>query len=203
MSEHYILVKPELCTGCKSCELACAVEHSKTKSIYTAPFEDPKPMPRITVLPVDGLTVPTRCVHCAQPPCMDACPFDAINISPEGFVLIDEGKCKGCMVCARACPFGAITLYRPKRIAVKCDFCYERVRAGKEPACVEACPTGALRYGRLDDLMKEVAQAKIRELLKAFSSEARAIIVPPPYGKGSSGAPVTPPIIRQSFAREG
>jgi carbon-monoxide dehydrogenase iron sulfur subunit len=171
VEKRIILILPELCTGCKSCEYACAVEHSKSKDAYLAPLEIPAPIPRIRVLLADGYTVPMRCQHCSDAPCMAVCPTKAISQSPEGFILIDDKRCIGCFMCAEACPFGAIRIHPELKIAVKCDFCVDRVRQGLLPACVEACPTTALRFGTLEELMSTVASEKAREMLKRLAAE--------------------------------
>jgi carbon-monoxide dehydrogenase iron sulfur subunit len=173
-----IIAHPGLCTGCKSCEIACAVEHSKSKDIYFASLETPSPIQRIRVLLKDSYSMPVRCQHCPDPPCLAACPTKAIFQTPEGFVLINDSRCIGCGSCVDVCPVGAIQIHPELKIAIKCDFCVDRVRAGLLPACVEACPTGALQFGTLDELrskaraptrtkMEETISPKIlREMLQ-------------------------------------
>ncbi|MEM4852838.1 MAG: 4Fe-4S dicluster domain-containing protein [Thermofilum sp.] len=202
LEQLFILVLPELCTGCKSCEIACAVERSRTKCIYTAHLEEPRPVPRIRVLLADGYSVPMRCQHCADAPCMAVCPTKAISRSPEGFILLDSAKCIGCLMCARACPFGAVRLDTALRVAVKCDFCFERVRQGRQPACAEACPTRALRFGTLEELMAQVAGAKAREVLKRLSSEAGILVAKPERERGVE-TPMSPAFVREMYRGAG
>lgn len=202
MGQPFILILPELCTGCKSCEIACAVEHSKTKCIYSAHLEEPRPVPRIRVLLADNYAVPMRCQHCADAPCVAVCPTKALFRSPEGFVLLESAKCIGCLMCAQACPFGAIRLDSALRVAVKCDFCFERVRKGKVPACAEACPTGALRFGTLEELMARVAGVKAREVLKRLSSETGIPAVKLERERGVE-TPMSPSVIREMYKGAG
>lgn len=90
-------------------------------------------------------------------------------------------------MCAMVCPFDAITFHpqngsMPARVvAVKCDGCVNRIRRGREPACVEACKTDALVFGELNDLVKA---GRVQESAVALS---RATTV--------DNAPVTPDTI--------
>mgnify|MGYP003875883827 CR=1 FL=1 len=164
--------------GCRACEIACAVEHSLSKSIYEAPYEIPKPIPRIRVLPIDIFYVPARCQHCEDAPCIAVCPTKALSKTDEGFVIVDPMKCIGCLMCALACPFGHPRYSAEEKTMIKCDFCYTRVREGKPPACVEACPTGALRFGRFEEVMKEVAEEKMRAVITGKAGPGLVVIKP-------------------------
>jgi carbon-monoxide dehydrogenase iron sulfur subunit len=86
---------------------------------------------------------------------MNVCPVSAIE-KREGKVLIKSSLCIGCGMCAMACPFGVIKYISledsvQRRVAVKCDGCKDRVEAGRIPACVEACKTGALVYESIEE----------------------------------------------------
>ena len=158
-----VMVFPEKCIGCKQCEIACAVEHSKSKNLYGMFFEEVISKPRIHVeVGVDLLTFPNRCRHCDPAPCMEVCPTHALYRDEEtGSVVIEYGKCIACGMCAIACPFGIISFGKTHKILidrevnVKCDNCIERQQEGKEPACVEACKTGALVFGEINELLKQ------------------------------------------------
>lgn len=158
-TEYVVYIDPRRCLGCRSCEIACAVEHSLTKNVLTAPYERPRPVPRIRVVSAKSLFVPMKCQHCRDPPCMAVCPTRAISKSEEGFVLVNTMRCIGCGMCMLVCPFGH-PRFADEKFMVKCDFCIERFRRGEPPACVEACPTGALVFGRLEDVLKEVSRER-------------------------------------------
>lgn len=150
-----VFVDIERCTACKSCEIACAVEHSSSKNLFAAVLEVPRPQKRIHVEKALAFAYPVRCVHCVDAPCVAACPNGSMaREAPGGRVVVDEGRCQGCFMCAMVCPFGAISAHPSAGIAVKCDFCPERLQRGRPPACVEACPTKALMYGEEEDLSK-------------------------------------------------
>jgi anaerobic carbon-monoxide dehydrogenase iron sulfur subunit len=157
-----VFVRPELCISCRHCEVACAVEHSTSKTIFGAIGEERISQPRIHVEPgIDYLTFPNRCRHCDPAPCMQVCPTNAlVRDRPTGSVIVQYPLCIGCAVCAMACPFGIISFHRISQLAAdrevnaKCDNCIDRQRTGKIPACAEACKTGALEFGDANDLIR-------------------------------------------------
>ncbi|MDH4142168.1 MAG: 4Fe-4S dicluster domain-containing protein [Chloroflexota bacterium] len=108
---------------------------------------------------VDARFVPRLCMQCENSPCTAVCPVGATYRTPDGVILIDEERCIGCGYCVVACPYGARYIVPAAEdtprgvpgVADKCTFCYHRITAGLPPACVEACPVGARRYGDLDD----------------------------------------------------
>jgi molybdopterin-containing oxidoreductase family iron-sulfur binding subunit len=127
---------------------------------------------------VRQLSLPVLCNHCEDPPCVAACPTGASFKWEDGIVDIDHDLCVGCRACMMACPYtnryfndqpahyfaeGA-TAYEKARterhqpnVVMKCNFCRDRVRAGKLPACVANCPTVARYFGDLDDPASEVS----------------------------------------------
>lgn len=159
-----VFVNPERCIGCKQCETACAVAHSQSKNLFLSVFETPLPKPRIHV--ERGFTTntafPNKCRHCNPGPCLSACPTGALYRAEDGSgsVLINPQKCIACGMCAMVCPFDAIAYHAsaqaPHRtmVALKCDHCAERQQLGLEPACVEACKTGALEFGEINEIVK-------------------------------------------------
>jgi Fe-S-cluster-containing dehydrogenase component len=112
--------------------------------------------------------VPRRCMHCDNPPCANVCPFSAQTKTPEGPVIIDENLCFGGAKCRDVCPWGipqrqaGVGLYlevAPKfaggGVMYKCDLCIDRIREGKTPSCVNACPRGAIGYGSREEIRAE------------------------------------------------
>jgi len=122
--------------------------------------------------------MPIQCMQCDNPPCVKACPVEATWKEPDGIVVIDYNWCIGCRYCMTACPYSArhfnwsepqipsnelnpATHYlgnRPRMQGVveKCHFCIQRTRKGLQPACMEACPTGARVFGNLLDPGSEI-----------------------------------------------
>jgi molybdopterin-containing oxidoreductase family iron-sulfur binding subunit len=125
--------------------------------------------------------MPVQCQQCKNPPCVRACPTQATWKEPDGIVVIDYNWCIGCRYCMAACPYGARhfnwtdpgrksgeinpqTHYlgnrpRYKGVVEKCTFCIQRTRNGRYPACVEACPVGARKFGNLLDPNSEIRYA--------------------------------------------
>jgi len=142
-----IIIAAERCLGCRSCELACAVEHSVSRELLTARTEAVRPRARVTVAPGDGFCAPLQCRQCPDAPCVAVCPTHALDrADASDAVTVCEHLCVGCDWCALACPYGVIQVDRHG--VVKCDECLRRAARGEEPACVVACPTGALRAAK-------------------------------------------------------
>ena len=96
---------------------------------------------RLRIRAVAGIPSLDVCVHCPDRPCVPVCPHNALVSFPNGRVELVEPRCTGCGHCIAACTFGAIRRATTLDIAVKCDAC---APVGGVPACVPACPTGAL-----------------------------------------------------------
>ena len=134
MRKHALTIKKNDCMGCHACEVACKQEHGLGVG------------PRlIKVLEKSPDFVPVYCRHCARPPCGEACPVDAISRNGHGIVLVDDDVCIGCHDCLDACPFGAMQFADRAGVALKCDFCRNRLDVGRKPACLSVCPTGCIR----------------------------------------------------------
>jgi anaerobic carbon-monoxide dehydrogenase iron sulfur subunit len=138
-----IFVRVDRCLGCHSCEVACAVEHSRSRNLFAAMAEHPAPRHRMWVEHVaPAHKVPVVCRHCEEAPCMHACISGAIRRTADGVVLTDEDRCIGCWTCVMVCPYGVIGRHLESRKAYRCDRCQDR----ETPACVSACPTHALEF---------------------------------------------------------
>jgi carbon-monoxide dehydrogenase iron sulfur subunit len=145
-----IYVRQERCTGCKSCEIACAVQHSASKTLFGAIFEDPAPQKRLFVEESEGFRMPVLCRHCEEAPCVNSCITGCLYHDANGFVRRKKSRCIGCWTCIMVCPFGVVTRDLQKHLAVKCDHCHKL----DVPACVNACPTRALELVEIDNLPK-------------------------------------------------
>lgn len=155
MQNFSIIVRPELCVGCRQCMIRCAEAHSGQKELSASIEETPLAKPRVYVVAAPGnKAFPSKCRHCEPAPCQSVCIPGAIrsDIYP-GLKVVDPNLCIGCTMCAMACPYYAIRFFQdwksPEKFktAMKCDGCYERLEEGLIPACAEACKTGAITWG--------------------------------------------------------
>ena len=128
------IVTPILCTGCRTCELACSFTHAQDGKVG-----------RSRIYPQDGgykdLYVPVVCLQCEDPACVKSCLVDAIHFNENtGAYEINPEICVRCTACVAACPFGCSLLDTQQNLVIKCDLC------GGDPACAHFCPTKALTY---------------------------------------------------------
>jgi len=145
-----VLVRPDKCVSCHSCEIACAVEHSHSKNLFGAIGEKPVPRKRIYVehTAEHMISLPMICHHCEDAPCAAVCPTGALTQDAMSRVVSHEPEaCVGCWTCAMVCNYGMIGRHKEQRVAIKCDRCPDI----DVPACVTACPTGALVYVKVDE----------------------------------------------------
>jgi formate dehydrogenase iron-sulfur subunit len=108
-----------------------------------------------------------QCMHCLNPACVSVCPVAAMYKTAEGPVIYRDERCLGCRYCMNACPFGVPTFdwesgLLDQALIRKCDFCADRQKEGKLPACIEACPTKAVIFGDREALLAE-AKERIRQ----------------------------------------
>jgi carbon-monoxide dehydrogenase iron sulfur subunit len=129
-----ILVREDLCSGCRACEVACVARHDGRFGTTTARIRISKNEPL-------GLDDPHVCRLCGRPPCVADCPTGALyKDESTGAVLLRAEDCSGCSACVEACPFGIVALHPETGLALICDLC------GDDPACVKRCATGAIVY---------------------------------------------------------
>ena len=93
------------------------------------------------------------CKHCANAPCLEACPTGSIIRTEFDTVYVQQDICNGCGYCIVACPFGVIARDQyGDRKAHKCTLCYDRLKEGFEPACAKVCPTDSIQFGEVEQL---------------------------------------------------
>ncbi|WP_367270841.1 4Fe-4S dicluster domain-containing protein [Thermococcus sp.] len=107
-----------------------------------------------------------NCRHCDGAPCVEVCPTGALYHDEDGAVMITPEKCIGCKMCAIVCPFGIPEFEVLNGVMFKCDLCPDRRAEGKLPACVEACKTGALQFGTIDEVVSKVRKETAERIIR-------------------------------------
>jgi Fe-S-cluster-containing dehydrogenase component len=166
-----VLTDTTRCIGCRACEKACAeahgfeipdVENDNALEKERTPSEKSWTVVNRYETEKGEVFVKKQCLHCWQPACASACLTNAMYKTKDGPVIWRSDKCMGCRFCMVACPFDIPKFeyhsWNPK--IQKCNMCWERLEEGKKPACVQACPTDALMFGKKRDLM-EIARVRI------------------------------------------
>ncbi|HWI54002.1 MAG TPA: 4Fe-4S dicluster domain-containing protein [Symbiobacteriaceae bacterium] len=145
------------CAGCHLCEIACQVNKGLPPEKALLSFRQGEP----TDAPKGAWVIRRQqCMHCIDPACVAACPVAAMYKTAEGPVIYKDERCLGCRYCMNACPFNVPAFdwdsgLLDKALIRKCDFCYARQMEGKQPACIEACPTKAVSFGKRSAMLAE------------------------------------------------
>jgi electron transport protein HydN len=183
----FVAVSPGVCIGCRACELACAAAHTACGA--TVGSLSGPPVPRLYLVRQEADCAPVACRHCEAAPCAAVCPTAAIVCDGLG-VVVETSRCIGCKACLAVCPVGAMAMAEvvvdgrpvlrrlpvpdvpggslevPALLASKCDLCRDRP-AG--PACLTACPVGALTLVVPAELRRSRLLAAARAMAAASS----------------------------------
>ncbi len=140
--QYAFAVDLDICTGCKACVSACHSLNGLDEDeiwrniglLHGGTTEEPYQQ-----------TVTTACHHCVEPACLLGCPVRAYEKDADtGIVRHLDDQCIGCQYCVLKCPYDVPKYSEKRGIVRKCDMCYGRLSAGEAPACVQACPSGAI-----------------------------------------------------------
>ena len=141
-----MFIDPQRCIGCRSCVSAC--RECDTHKGYSMIFVDYIDRSETTA------TMPTVCMHCTEPTCALVCPADAIKQNEDGVVMSAlKPRCLDCRNCVNACPFGVPKYNSAMHLQMKCDMCFDRTSEGLKPMCASVCPTGAITFGKYEDVV--------------------------------------------------
>jgi formate dehydrogenase iron-sulfur subunit len=193
MSTTAFLTDSTLCIGCKACEVACkewngvegdglewsGFSYDNTGAVGASTWRHVKFVEQAPVPGLGGNAAEQPswsfssdvCKHCEEAGCLESCPTGAIVRTEFGGVFIQPDVCNGCGYCVTTCPFGVVERSPEDGRAFKCTFCYDRQKAGLEPACANACPTESIRFGDLEKLRLN-AQERLKELHRRGMNDA-------------------------------
>ncbi|KKN34103.1 hypothetical protein LCGC14_0797110 [marine sediment metagenome] len=189
LARYVMVVDMRKCYGCRACTVACKSEFQVPLGVFRAVVKekDSGIFPK-----AKRFFQPILCNHCANPPCVEACPVDPVKETykhngkaveyekkatfqrPDGLVLVDYERCIGCHACVEACPYKA-RYVDPIRWAGadtdnktigKCVFCFHRIDKGVTPSCVNTCPAEARIFGDMND-----PKSKVSKLLKEHKTQ--------------------------------
>jgi len=120
--------------------------------------------------PIENMAV--TCRHCEDPPCVAACPRDALSQDEKtGIIHVDESACNGCNWCVAACNFGAMMLHPEKKVAFTCNACEEQPDG---PQCVKWCPEEALTFVTAEVLAQKSRQTAVKNLFQQAAEKAKS-----------------------------
>lgn len=194
------LIDISKCIGCEECVIACKASNTDKFPKPKKPFPKMYPTSRVPVedwsekqdvtdrltpynwlyiqhaqVDLDGeqidLTIPRRCMHCKNPPCVKLCPWGAAKQEENGLSRIDSDICLGGSKCKTVCPWNIpqrqsgtglyldlMPNWAGNGVMYKCDRCHERLEDGKMPACIEACPEDVQIIGPKDEIIEKARQ---------------------------------------------
>lgn len=159
---RYAMVHDEnACIGCTACMEACRETNNVPEGVSRLEILRSEPDGEFPNVKYEFFR--QSCQHCSNAPCVQVCPTGASFIDKStGIVDVHSDLCIGCQYCIAVCPYRVRFIHPVKKSADKCNFCRDtNLAAGKQPACVEICPTQALTFGDLNDPNSLISQ-KIR-----------------------------------------
>lgn len=178
MAKKALLISPELCIGCRGCQVACKswnqlpADMTKNNGTYENPPDlTPNNYNKIRFIeipsekdPTRWLFVSQRCMHCEDAGCMKICPAPgALYRTKDGAVATNKDKCIGCHLCLAGCPFNVPRYGKDGKLA-KCTQCADRTENGLIPSCAKTCPTGAIIFGDREALIAKAKKAGYAKL---------------------------------------
>ena len=180
MARYGMAIDINKCNGCYNCFLACKDEFtdndysplSVAQAQEAAPWLKVREIERGTCPKIKVDYVPVPCQQCSRPACVEQSAEGAVYRSADGIVIIDPVKARGHKEIVASCPLRLIVWNAEKQVAQKCTFCAHLLDQGWQTTrCVEACPSGALVFGDLDDPHSAVSQLQARSQAEELSPE--------------------------------
>ncbi|AKO44943.1 cytochrome c nitrite reductase Fe-S protein [[Haemophilus] ducreyi] len=184
---RYAMVHDETsCIGCTACMDACRTTNKVPEGVSRLEIIRSEPYGEFPNVEYEFFR--RSCQHCTNAPCVAVCPTGASFVDPNtGIVDVDSDLCVGCQYCIAVCPYRVRFIHPEKKSADKCNFCRDtNLAEGKQPACVEACPTKALTFGDMNDsnsaVFQKVKNNPVYRTKVALGTEPNLYHIP--FGKG-------------------
>ena len=190
------LIDVSRCIGCKACQAACMEWNNLRQPVgsFEGTLKNPMDLdPEVWTLmrfaeyeddkgDLEWLIRKDGCMHCEDPGCLKACPAPGAIVQYEnGIVDFISQNCIGCGYCLKGCPFNIPRISTADYKSYKCTLCSDRVAVNLEPACVKACPTGAILFGTKKN-MTDWAAERVEELKTERGYEHAGLYDPPGVG---------------------
>jgi thiosulfate reductase/polysulfide reductase chain A len=173
--KYGMLIDLNKCIGCYACQVTCKAEYNLPLGVFRCTVDTVQSGRHPEV---KKLFVPRLCNQCNNPPCIEACEEkNALFKTPDGVVILDNSYCPDeirCKKCYELCPYDAIDINPYTKLPEKCDFCYDRIRGGELPVCVQSCMGKAIIFGDLNDKNSEISLTLKRRQVKALKPELGA-----------------------------
>lgn len=170
MTQYAFFFDQDICTGCKTCQVACKECYKlPTNNLYRkvlnytgGTWEPNEATGGYVPNGVFGYFTSMACNHCVDPACVANCPTGAMQKDEDtGIVWTDHEVCIGCKTCATVCPYDAPTYDEEAGYMLKCDLCKDEIAAGGKPICVTGCPMRALDFGTREDMIAQYGEGDI------------------------------------------
>ena len=176
------------CTACRGCQIACKQWNRRPaeKTINWGSHQNPRDLSfntwklvrfnEVAGEKVNWYFFPDQCRHCIQPPCKEVADGNAkgaiiqdektgavifspkVRVKPADFKEIRE-----------ACPYDIPRFHSGAGVMGKCTMCFDRIKEGLLPACVKACPTGAMNFGDRKEML-EKANKRLAEVQDTYKN---------------------------------
>lgn len=172
MTQYGFFVNSSICTGCRTCQVACQDKNDLAAEILWRRVYDYGGGSWVdsgngTLVPegVFRYFLSAACNHCEVPACVESCPTGAMQKDDEtGIVWSDHEVCIACESCVSACPYGAPVLDAVNGYVTKCDMCRDQISEGGKPECVLSCPMRALDWGAFEELADTYPDAVVGDV---------------------------------------
>jgi len=184
MGKYAALVDVSRCTACRGCQVACKQwnELPGEKTINRGTYQNPPDLSVATYTLIRFKEITDKgeirwnffkdqCRHCLEPPCKEAADMEvngAIIQDQNGTVLFTEKtRLLDINEIREACPYDIPRQDPNTKLMAKCTFCADRIANGMIPACIKACPTGALAFGLREKIL-EMANERLKFVKERF-----------------------------------